>query len=100
MIVSFLESGLTVETKVKSDSRKDTEKPAKTLAISRAFCQIPFKRYFLLRIPGPFISRVLAAAKVEKGKNVGSLWPPSGAPRRIGDGADEERRRRRRDGQT
>jgi hypothetical protein len=33
---------------------------------------------------------------LKKVKNVGSLSPPSGAPRRIGAVADEERRRRRR----
>jgi hypothetical protein len=33
---------------------------------------------------------VLAAAKLEKGKNVGSLSPPSGAPLRIGAVADEK----------
>jgi len=37
------------------------------------------------------IFRVLAAARLEKGKNVRSLSPLSGAPRRIGAVADEER---------
>jgi len=36
---------------------------------------------------------VLAAARLEKGKNIRSLSPPSGAPRRIGAVADEERSR-------
>jgi hypothetical protein len=39
------------------------------------------------------IMRVLAAARLEKGKNVRSLSPSSGAPRRIGAIADEERSR-------
>jgi hypothetical protein len=37
------------------------------------------------------INRVVAAAGLEKGKNVLSLSPPSGAMHRIGAVADEER---------